>query len=134
MNVLPPLGNVRRNLLPRIDEMRKSRFFRDRLSLSLLVGSLLVCALNLVLLVIHVRWSSVAPVGYSSFQVGYVLGAWYYPYLIMVYSLLTVIINAVLAYMLFNRSRLASFFLLTGGGVVAIFCLIISNALAQAAR
>lgn len=134
MNVSSSWSALRRSVELKLEEVRQSRFFHDRLSLSLLMGALFLAVLNLVVLAAKVRWSSVAPVGFSSFEVGYVLGPWYYPYFVALFSLVTVVINGLLAYQAFNRSRLASFFLLTGGGVVAIFCFIISNALAEAAR
>ena len=130
MNVLPPLGNIRRNLSARVDHVRQSRFFHDRLSVGLVIAALIVNAFNFVTLIAKVHPSDVLlPVRYSSLDLGYTLGPWYYPYVVAFFALGVTLVNAVIAYQAFGRSRLASFYLILGAMVVAIFGFVISNAL-----
>ncbi len=70
------------------------------------------------------------PMRYSSLYGFDGLGPWYSPFLIVLFGLGVSVVNGVLAYQVFDRSRIASFYLLAGAGVVALFCLIISNAFA----
>jgi len=130
MNVLPPLGNIRRNISAKVDHVRQSRFFHDRLSVGLVVSSLVVNALNIIVLLLKVHPSDMQlPVRYSSLDLGYTLGPWYYPYTVALFATAVTLVNAFFAYRAFTRSRLASFFLLLGAMVVAIFSFVISNAL-----
>jgi hypothetical protein len=135
MKALPPLGSARRNLTITLARVRESRFLRDRFSVSLLVVALVIGGLNLVLLLFHLPLSrGEVPVRYSSLGGFDGLGPWYSPFLIALFGLSITLVNGVLAYQSFARSRLASFFLLVGAGVVALFCLIISNAFAMVAQ
>ena len=129
MNGFWPLGTLSRSLKTSFDNVRQSRFFRDRISVVLLIGALLTNAVNLVALALHVRpVEGEVPVGFSSLTLFDKLGPWYYPFLIALFALVVTLVNAIFAYHAFNRSRLASFFLLAGSGVVAIFSFIISTA------
>lgn len=135
MKALPPLGSVRRNLTTKFITLRESRFLRDRLSVTLLVVALVIGGLNLVLLMFHLPTARVdVPVRYSSLGGFDGLGPWYSPFLIVLFGLSITVVNGVLALQAFGRSRLASFFLLAGSCVVALFCLIISNAFAMVAQ
>ncbi len=130
MNILPPLGNIRRTISARADHVRQSRFFHDRLSMGLIIGSLAVSAFTFITLLLNVHPSDIAqPVRYSSLNLGYTLGPWYYPYLVALFALGVILVNSVVAYQAFARSRLASFYLLLGATVVAIFSFVIANAL-----
>ncbi len=116
--------------------LKEQRFFRDRLSVILLVISLSLNALTLALLVAKVRPTEFpVPVRYSSLEGGFnSLGPWYQIYSLGVVGLGVTILNTILAIESFNRSRIASFFLMVGALVVALFCLIISNAFAVIVR
>lgn len=130
MKALPPLGSLRQNLSIKLHDVRQSRFFHDRLTVILLVTALIVGGLNLILLLGSVHPSSLpGAVRYSSLDLGYTLGPWYYPYVVAFFGLGVTLVNGGLAYRAFTRSRLTSFYLLTGSVVVSLFCLIISNAL-----
>jgi len=132
MKALPPLGSLRRNLITQVTNVRESRFFHDRISVGLLVAAFVVGAFNIVLLAPHISSmrTAVIPVRYSSLGGFDGLGSWYSPLLIALFSVSISAVNGVLAFQAFSRSRLASFFLLVGSVVVALFCLIISNAFA----
>ena len=104
----------------------------DRLSTGLVIGALAVSAFTFVTLLGRVHPGADGAVRYSSLDVGYTLGVWYYPYLVAAFGLGVIIVNTVLAYRTYGRSRLASFYLLVGSGVVALFALIIANALGAA--
>jgi hypothetical protein len=129
MNSLPRVAALRRTFVESLNKVRESRFFRDRLSMMLLGSALILNGLNLVWLALRVRpTDSQVPIRFSSFTLFNQLGPWYYPYLIALFALLVTLVNATLAYQGFSRSRLASFFLLIGSGVVAVFSFIISTA------
>lgn len=130
MNGLPALSTLRRTLQDTLTDLRSQRFFRDRLSVTLLAAALLVNGLNLVALVLRVHpTDALMPTRYSNLGVGFDrLGPWYFPFWLALFALAVTFLNGFFAYWGFSRSRLASFFLLTGSGVVAIFSLIISLA------
>jgi hypothetical protein len=129
MNAFPPLASLRRTFIDSTTRVRQSRFFRDRLSVLILVSALAINGLNFVWLAIRVHpTDSQVPIRFSSFTLFNALGPWYYPYLIAMFALVVTLVNAVYAYHSFGRSRLASFYLLTGSGVVAVFSFIISTA------
>jgi hypothetical protein len=136
MKGLPPLGALRRSAQTKFKEVREARFFRDRISVSLLLAGLIVSGLGFVLLMLHVPPTHTdIPVRYSSLGGGFEgLGPWYSPYLIMMFGLAIVVINGVLAFRAFVLSRLASFYLLAGAAVVSIFCLIVANAFATVSQ
>jgi len=114
------------------NQVRRSRFASDKLSSGLVIGALIISAFTVITLVVTVHPASQGAVRFSSLDVGYTLGVWYYPFLVAAFGLGVVIINSILAYRAYGRSRLASFFLLAGSVVVVIFSLIIANALGAA--
>ena len=125
-----PQVRLRQSVSKQLESVRQSRFFNDRLSTTLLYAALIVNGINLVWLAMKVQpTDSQVPIHFSSFTLFNALGPWYYPYLITLGALAVTLANGWFAYHSFGRSRLASFFLLTGSGVVAIFSLIISTAL-----
>ncbi len=130
MNGTQSLGALRQTISSFTRDIRTSRFFSDRISMSLLVAALVTNGMNLVFLVLRVRpTDSQVPVRFSSLTLFDALGPWYFPFVIFLFALVVTLVNTVFAYQSFGRSRLASFFLLTGSAVVAIFSFIISNAL-----
>ncbi len=129
MKALPPLGSIRQNLTSKLNDVRQSRFFHDRLSMWLLASALVIGGLNVVLLALHIpAVRTDVPVRYSSLGGFDGLGPWYSPFLTALFGLSIALVNGVLAFQAFGRSRIASFFLLVGANVVTLFCLIISNA------
>jgi hypothetical protein len=121
---------LRRAVTDKFAQVRRARFFHDRLSVTLLSGALLVNALNLVVLALKVRPTDIpVPTRYSNLGGGFdALGPWYFPFMVAVLAGAITLANGAFAYYGFNRSRLSSFFLLAGSGVVAIFSFIISMA------
>jgi hypothetical protein len=129
MNGFWPLSALWRTIQSTVTDVRQSRFFGDRISSILLALALIVNGLNFVLLVLRLRpVEGEVPIRFSSLTLFDALGPWYYPFLIALFAVAVTIVNTYFAYHSFGRSRLASFFLLTGSGVVAIFSLIISTA------
>lgn len=124
---LPQVGEV---ITAKFQQMRAHRFFADRLSVTILTLNILLAAVTLLVLILRVRPSSVpVPVHYSSLVGFDRLGPWWQLYAIGLFSLLVIITNTVLAMVSFTRSRITSFFLMSGAFVVAIFGLIISLAI-----
>jgi hypothetical protein len=100
------------------------------MSVALLAGALIINTVNFITLALYLKpVEGEVPIRYSSLGAGFSeLGPWYYPFLMALFAVLITLVNAIYAYQSFNRSRLASFFLLAGSGVVAIFTFIISMA------
>jgi hypothetical protein len=129
MNALVPLQSARAKFMSRVGEIRQSRFVADRLSLGLIIGAVLLNALAFGTLATHVRPTEVlVPVHFSSLRNFDALGPWYFPFEVAAFGLIVTLSNVVFAYSSYNRSRLASFLLLSGGIVVGVFTLIIGNA------
>lgn len=130
MNGPQLIGSLRKAAMGKFAQVRDARFFHDRLSLALLAGALIVNGLNVVALGLKVRPTDIpVPTQYSNIGGGFsALGPWYFPFTVAITALAVTLVNAAFAYFGFNRSRLASFFLLAGSGVVAIFSFIISMA------
>lgn len=130
MRFLSPFEKLYSRARTRLAQIREARFFEDRMSLGLIITALGLNVIAFLLLLPKVRPTDLpVPVGYSSLDLGYRLGAWYYPYLVVLFGYGVTLVNSALAYRAFSRSRLASFYLLSGAVVVAIFSLIIANAL-----
>jgi hypothetical protein len=114
----------------RFQQLKSHRFFSDRLSVTVLTLNLILAAITIAVLVLRVRPSSVpVPVHYSSLVGFDRLGPWWQLYSIGLFSLAVIITNTALAITSFTRSRITSFFLMSGAFVVAIFALIISLAI-----
>lgn len=129
MNALDSLRQARAGLVSRFGHIRQSRFYQDRLSVGLIVVALILNVLALVTLATHVRPTDVpVPTHYSSLRNFDALGPWYWPFEVAGFGFLVTIANTGFAYSSYNRSRLASFFLLSSAVVVAIFTLIVANA------
>lgn len=130
MNTFPPLAHVRRSVQEGFGRVRESRFFHDRFSMSLLTLALALNAGTFLWLVGTLKPSEVpVPVRYSNLLSGFdQTGPWFFPFGIAAYALVVTLLNAFFAYQSFNRSRLASFFLLVSSVVVGGFSFIIANA------
>ena len=99
------------------------------MSVSLLVTALALNLLNISILILRIRPTDYpVPVHYSSLKSFDVLGPWYDRYWIGLFGLAVTLVNGWLALNSFQRSRIATFFLLAGSIVVGIFCIIIANA------
>lgn len=112
-----------------IRKLGEQRLFRDRLSLTILIPSLLINLVTLGVVLLKVQPSNIAvPVHYSSLEGFNVLGPWYRLYFLGLFALAATLTNSFLAMAAFDRSRLASFFLLAGSFVVALFSFVITSA------
>ena len=131
MNGIPPLKAVRRTLQEKFDDVRQSRFFRDRFSVTLLFTALVINGLTFVTLAMRLKpVEGQVPIRFSSLTMfdPDSLGPWYYPFVIALMAVVITLVNSSFAYHSFSRSRLASFYLLVGAGVVGVFSFIIANA------
>jgi hypothetical protein len=129
MKVLPlPRGGGQ--IVSKFQQLRSHRFFSDRLSVTILTLNLILAAVTLAVLIARVRPSAVpVPVHYSSLVGFDKLGPWWQLYSIGLFSFLVIGANTALAIASFTRSRITSFFLMSGAFVVAVFGLIISLAI-----
>ena len=109
--------------------VRSSRFVRDRLFMTALFLAVGFVVLMWGVVLIRVRPTSFpVPVHYTTLGGFDALGSWYQPILSSLYATVLVVANLALSYLSYQRSRMASFFLLAGAVVVALFSLIITNA------
>lgn len=109
--------------------VRSSRFMKDRLFMGCLTLAVVFVVLMWGVVVIRVRPTSFpVPVHYTTLGGFDALGSWFQPAIASVYATILIAVNIVLSYLSYPRSRMASFFLLAGAVVVAVFSLIITNA------
>lgn len=109
--------------------VRTSRYVRDRLFMGCLAVAALFVVLMWSVVLIRVRPASFpVPVHYTTLGGFDTLGSWYQPILSALYATVLAVANLVLSYLSYRRSRMASFFLLAGAAVLALFSLIITNA------
>ena len=109
--------------------VRSSRFARDRLFMTAFMLAVALVVLMWGVILIRVRPASFpVPVHYTTLGGFDALGSWYQPILASLYATVLVLVNVALSYISYQRSRMASFFLLAGAVVVALFSLIITNA------
>ena len=109
--------------------VRTSRYFRDRLFMTSLAAAVLLLVLMWAVVAVRVRPTTFpVPIHYTTLGGFDALGSWYQPVLSAVYATVLVLANLALSYLSYQRSRMASFFLLAGGVVLALFSLIITNA------
>src|SRR5688572_24790439 len=102
------------------------RLFSDRLFIGFLLVAIFLGIAGLVLLALRVRPRDFAvPYQYSSLQGFDALGAWYRVLIYGFFLLLTTAGNISLAALSYDKSRIASFFLVMGTVVVNLFALII---------
>lgn len=129
MEGTPPRRTLTRTMQERTADILSQRFFHDRLSMTMLVAALVVNVVSLINLALKLHpVSAPVPVHFSSFARFDQLGPWYFPLLVGLVALGITIVNAIFAYNSFNKSRLASFFLLVTSVVVGIFGAIIAQA------
>jgi len=122
-------ARVQQFLREQLQILRSSRFVRDRLFVGCAVVSVILVLAMWGLLIIRVHPTDFpVPVHYTTLGGFDALGPWYQPYQAGVFSTILVAINLVIAYLAYHRSRVAAFFLLSGGVVIALFSLIIANA------
>jgi hypothetical protein len=121
------LGDARQKIVM----VSGQRFFQDRLSLAILIPTVALNVITLLVMVTRLHPTGFdVPVHYSSLSGFDALGPWYQIYNIGVFGLVVTVANTLIAQMSFGRSRITSFFLLTGSFVVALFSLIIGTAFA----
>lgn len=112
-----------------LEAAKGHRLWRDRLSVGVVLLAAAVNALALSLVLIRLRPLGYdVPVRYTSVAGFDSLGPWYALYAIPVYGMVVLAANVGLAMKAYTRSRIASFFLLLAAVVVALLCLVISNA------
>ncbi len=129
MNSLSSVVALKRTFQRMVADIWGQRFFRDRLSVGLLVAALVVNGLTFVMLVLRLRpVDGLTPVRFTNLTLFDALGPWYFPFEIALFGLGVTVINGWFAYHGFGRSRLASFFLLISALVVGMFCAIIAMA------
>lgn len=123
------MTSPRLSVSSRIDAIRSHRLWRDRLSVGVVTLAAGINALALVLVIVRLQPVDYAvPVRYTSVAAFDTLGPWYALYAIPLYGILVLLANLGLAMKAYSRSRIASFFLLLAAVVVALLCLVISNA------
>lgn len=124
-----PLSTLSRTIKERTSDVLNQRFFRDRLSMAMLFAAVAVNVLSLISLALKLQpIDAPVPVHFSSFARFDQLGPWFFPLQISLVALGITLVNTIFAYNSFNRSRLASFFLLVTSVVVGIFAAIIAQA------
>ena len=112
-----------------VTRVREERFFGDKLSVAIMVPTLLLNATTFVIMVFRLRPADFLVPGHYSSLTGFDgLGPWYQAYAIALFGLAVTLVNTTLAVRSFSYSRITSFFLMTGAFVVALFCLIIGTA------
>lgn len=112
-----------------LEAAKAHRLWNDRLSVGVVALATAINVLALVLVISRLRPLGYAvPVRYTSVGGFDSLGPWYALYAIPMYGLLVLAANLGLAMKAYTRSRIASFFLLLASVVVALLCLVISNA------
>jgi hypothetical protein len=122
--------NSARNIASsQLEAAKGHRLWRDRLSVSVVALAVAINALAVISVLIRLRpLSYEVPIRYTSVAGFDSLGPWYALYAIPAYGILVLAANVGLAMKAYNRSRIASFFLLLAAVVVALLCLVISNA------
>jgi len=115
-----------KKLQHQIDHLLKHRMFQDRLFMLFLVLAGLACIGTIATLIFQVRPKDfVVPLQYSTLQGFDALGGWYRLYIYAVFALLVSIGNTVLASMIYDKSRIASFFLVVGTFMVNALTLVV---------
>jgi hypothetical protein len=130
MNTMTP-QKVVKDIQAWIASVREQRFFRDKLSLAILVPTLLLNAATILIMIFRLRPANFQVPGHYSTLNGFdSLGPWYQAYAIALFALAITVVNTTLATRSFTYSRITSFFLIAGAFVVGLFCLIIGTAFA----
>ncbi len=112
-----------------LEAAKAHRLWRDGLSVGIVITAALINGLCLTLAIARLHPLDYAiPVRYTSVAAFDTLGPWYMLYAIPIYGIVVLVANVGLAMKAYMRSRIASFFLLLASVVVALLCLVISNA------
>lgn len=115
-----------KQLQKKIDHFRQAKIFQDRLFIIFLGLSVLVCIAIVCILIAGVRPKDVVvPLQYSTVQGFDELGAWWRLYGYGLFSIAVTLGNTILASILYQKSRIASFFLVIGTLAVNVFELVI---------
>lgn len=123
------MNSPRFNASTHLEAAKAHRLWNDKLSVGVVMVAAGINILAIILVAARLRPLSYAvPVRYTSVGAFDTLGPWYALYAIPAYGLLVLAANVGLAMKSYNRSRIASFFLLLAAVVVALLCLVISNA------
>lgn len=123
------MNSPRFNANTHLEAAKAHRLWNDKLSVGVVLLATGINVLALALVLARLRPLGYAvPVRYTTTGAFDTLGPWYALYAIPVYGLLVLAANVGLAMKAYNRSRIASFFLLLAAVVVALLCLVISNA------
>ncbi len=100
--------------------------FKDRVFLSFLIIMILLLVSVVVILAIKVRPVDYAvPLRYSTYQGFDALGAWYRVLTYGAFILVVNIMNLILAAIAFDKSRIASFYLILGTVAIDLFGVVI---------
>ena len=111
---------------------RLKRLFNDGLFRWFLVFTIICLVINLTILGWQVRPTDfVVPLQYSTLRGFDGLGAWYRTYTYGLFSLIVTIGNIWLAAIGYDKSRIASFFLVIGALIVNVFTLVVIITLAS---
>ena len=116
-------------LQQRFEALLSERYFKDKLSLSLLIPTIMLNIITIIIMFVRLRPTDFpVPIKYSSLTGFDTLGPWYSVYRIGLFAGGVTLVNTALAVTSFKASRITSFLLGAGSFVVALFCLIIGAA------
>jgi hypothetical membrane protein len=111
--------------------VRQHPMFQDPVSVATLLVTAIINVLTTLLLIVRLhRVDYPVPVHYLSLVGFDQVGSWFQNYRLVVFSVVVMALNALLAAKSYQRNRLASFFLLLGAAAVSILALVISTAFA----
>jgi hypothetical protein len=123
------LRQAAKHLAP--SRLRQHPLFQDPVSVTVLGATVACNVVTLLLLIVKVRQVPYpVPVHYLSLVGFDQTASWFQVYRFVVFGLAVTAINGFLAAKSFQRHRLTSFFLLLGGAVVSLLCLVVSVAFA----
>lgn len=106
--------------------IKKQRIFRDRLLRWFLVLSVISMVSVIVLILVRLRpHDFVLPLGFMTGVGLSYPGQWYGIYSYGLFSIIVTAANAILAMNILERSRITSFFLVTGAIIINIFTFIV---------
>lgn len=106
--------------------LKQQRLLHDRFMVWFLLLAVLSCGLVVVLLAVRLSPSDfVVPLEYTSGIGLSGLGPWYRLYSYGIFALITTLLNCALAMAAFEKSRIASFFLILGACMVNILTLVV---------
>lgn len=102
----------------------KSDFLYDRAVILNLTLALLLNLFIFVIFVLKIKpQEALLPINYNTYVGASRLGKWYQIYEIPFFGLAIIVLNSFLAYFLYEKERLISFFLVSGAFIIQIFLL-----------